>query len=43
MREMSEVMKELTILILGVIQEKKSIQHQLNEEREFRVSVDKAL
>ena len=40
---MAQVMKELTNLIVGVISEKKSIQQQLNEEREFRLSVDKAL
>ena len=43
MKEMSEVLKELTNLMVGILQEKKSVGSQLSEERELRSSIENAL
>ena len=43
MREMSEVLRELTGLIVNQVNEKKSLLQALTDEREFRQNLDKAM
>lgn len=43
LREMSEVLKELTHLIIGILTEKALIDQRLAEERELKASIDRAL
>jgi len=40
---MSEVLKELTHLIIGILTEKALIDQRLAEERELKASIDRAL